>query len=949
MKVKSKNKLLVVLTCLMAAFVAFACFTMLKTSDVKAATNGMTFDEKVQVRTVPSSFGIRFAFNINQDTYNLVSADADAEIGAVIVPAFVYQKASALEGDLIDNILALYPKNTKDGITAKVNLANLTANDGIYTAGCSLTNIKDANLKYDYQAIGYYTLDGENYVYGLASESESMASVAYEYLTSGEFVEEEIEEKGILTNYIAKTAALKVNGTVDGVVVDELTGNATLDINVDKELGQSADLSSLYATVAPVNTNITVQDGVMTLGGEKAISEKIVATAADGAITYNVNVIGAPVVEADVKDGLDVAALLPDGTEIDWAKLGETDKTVSDGKVSFEVSEPSADKQVITVADVNGVEYKIKATVWSLLIDSETELKAMNQYTNATTLSGAQKTWGYFKLTDDIVMATDWSADYVVGKGDYVGGDHCVSGVFDGNGKTISNFVIPNGANHVSMFYSVGKDFVMKNVKIEAENKTTGGYNSAIIAEYVSGGTFENIDITLKLPAVYIYNNIVTIGGAGLFEYFGGTGTNYDLTLTDVKVIAASNDMTTANCAPLGIIYGSNANQNAEALKSKIKLNGVVFAGFKNVMFDVVTPICTLDQLKGVSTCDADVKVYATLAEYNESLYIKLNAVDVDVKDGFDVNAVLPENVSAVTVSYNDSAVELVDGKISYTATDASNQARNYIITATDGNIYTINATVWSLLIDNEEELQSMNQYSYTTKVYSMNATFGYYKLMENITMQNAWQASYTVGIGDYQVSTNGWHGIFDGNGKSITNFNLERDIKSKNAGLFYCIAGESVIKNLKLEGTSDAYFGSIGGSSGLVAYSVAGGTIENVEFIVNVPDTYTPDTDPLCAGIFGELYPTANNAKLVMKNVKIIAKDNTMASKATIAPLGRMKNSVAKDMIEMTDVVFAGFGNILYDSNKTAISNLDGLNTIATCSNVQVYATLADYEATLA
>ena len=194
MKVKSKNKLLVVLTCLMAAFVAFACFTMLKTSDVKAATNGMTFDEKVQVRTVPSSFGIRFALNINQDTYNLVSADADAEIGAVIVPAFVYQKASALEGDLIDNILALYPKNTKDGITAKVNLANLTANDGIYTAGCSLTNIKDANLKYDYQAIGYYTLDGENYVYGLASESESMASVAYEYLTSGEFVEEEIEE-----------------------------------------------------------------------------------------------------------------------------------------------------------------------------------------------------------------------------------------------------------------------------------------------------------------------------------------------------------------------------------------------------------------------------------------------------------------------------------------------------------------------------------------------------------------------------------------------------------------------------------------------------------------------------------------------------------------------------------------------------------------------------------
>ena len=72
------------------------------------------------------------------------------------------------------------------------------------------------------------------------------------------------------------------------------------------------------------------------------------------------------------------------------------------------------------------------------------------------------------------------------------------------------------------------------------------------------------------------------------------------------------------------------------------------------------------------------------------------------------------------------------------------------------------------------------------------------------------------------------------------------------------------------------------------------------------------------------------------------------MANKTTIAPLGEMNYGVAKDMIEMTNVVIAGFGNIMYDSNKNAISNLDGLNTIATCNNVQVYATLAEYEATL-
>ena len=167
---------------------------------------------------------------------------------------------------------------------------------------------------------------------------------------------------------------------------------------------------------------------------------------------------------------------------------------------------------------------------------------------------------------------------------------------------------------------------------------------------------------------------------------------------------------------------------------------------------------------------------------------------------------------------------------------------------------------------------------------------------------------------------------------------------------MFYALGKNSVIRNLKLEGINDAYYGAIGtgGGSGLLAYSVAGGTIENVELTVNVSDTYTPNTDPLCAGIFGKLHETQYNAKLVLNNVKIIAKDDTMANKTTIAPLGEMNYGVANNMIEMTNVVIAGFGNIMYDSNKTAISNLDGLNTIATCSNVQVYATLAEYEATL-
>ncbi len=954
MRVKSKNKLIVVLTCLMAFFVAFACFTMLTTSEVKATTNGMTFDEKVQIRTVPNSYGIRFALNIDQETYNTVSLDDDAEIGAIIIPAFVYQNASALEGDLINNILTLYPQNTKDGITAKVDLALLTETDGVYTAGCSLTNVKDVNLKYDYQAVGYYTLDGVNYVYGQASESESMADVAYAYLTSPDFSEEDegSEGKGILTSYIAKTAAQKVNGSVAGVVIDEETGDASLEVKVEKDLGQSVDLSGLDVAIESSNESIQVENGIITLKGKKAINENLVVALANGAITYNISIVGVPVVEADVKDGLDLSVLLPEGVEIDTAKLGETDKIVSDGKVSFEATETSLDEQVVIVTDVNGVEYKIKVTVWSLLIDNEEELTQMNQYTYTTIIHNSQATIGNFKLMDNIVMENPWKQPYTVGIGDYPQGDNGWHGVFEGNGKSITNFnlALDLSSKNAGMFHALGKNSVIRNLKLEGTNfarfVSLGGH-SGLLALNVAGGTIENVELTVNVPDTYTPDTDPLC--AGIFGILYATQYNSKLVLNNVKIIAKDDTMATNKAvAPLGgMIYS--------VTKDMIELTNVVIAGFGNIMYDSnKTAISDLDGLNTIATC-TNVSVYATLAEYNESLYIKLDPVETDLAKGIDFASMIDGEIASVT--YNGQNVALTNGKQVFTAnTEASDVARSYIINDTKGNIYTVNVTVYSAYITSEQELRNAHNYQTIVTDQYGSKVGGYFKLAKDIIMTSEWTANDMFGFGEktWYSGHYGFVGTIDGNGKTIDGLIISGGQRvAQGNGFIYILSNGGVVKNITFTNAQMNISGGCNG--GFIAAHVQGGTIENVKITISFSEGYT-EGNPVYyvrAGgvLLGEIGRNGENLPVNINNVTIISANEATSSRNYTSPIGCKRPGdveVSKDLITLTNVNLVGF-NTLMSWNANQLTTVEQVSQYITCNNVKVYATLADYEATLA
>ncbi len=914
---------------------------------------GMTFKPGAEIRLVQDSYGIRFGLDVDADTYAAVAENDNAELGVVIAPDFAIAAAKEQSGDLIEKILELYPQqNGKDSITVKIDPAKMTDNgDGTYSAKCALVNLKDTNLKYSYRCVAYYTVDGVTYVYGGESDARSVSDVASAYISDPQA---DADYKLIAAEMVAKTVAVKLTGSAQCVTVGD--GKVTVDLEFNKNLGDSVDLSVITnadTSLAFENPAVVVEENIVTLNGTRAINESAAVTAHGGLIEYNVTVTAAADAETDVKDGVDFANLIPEDEEIAQVTLAGEPVALTEGsKAQFEKTDAGENIKVYTVTTVSGKDYTVNLKLWSLIIDDESELTAMNQYTYSDTVHyGAQRTYGWFKLNADIPMTNAWSADYMVGNGDYTAGTHGFVGVFDGCNHSITGFVIPNVVNKVAMFYAAGQNTVIRNLKITAENKSTGGFNSAVLALSADGGTFENIELTVALQDVYIDNNYgETLGGGGMFEYIHELDA-YDgvkLTLNNVKIIAKDTATGERATAPLGII------KKEKDVSGRTELNGVTIAGFKNVMYSATTPVTDLEGLQEKANC-TDVEIFRTLSEYNESLYIKLDAVETDVKDGLNLAALIDGEI--VSVTENGEPVALESGKITYTAEDASPVARNYLITDAEGKIYSLSATVYSALISDEEELRGAHEYQTVVTDQYGSKIGGYFKFDENVTMtQGAWKKEDMFGFGpsSWYSGIYGFVGTIDGNGKTITGLEIDgvQNLTSGN-GFIYTLAEGGVIKDLTFEGAKMNISGGCNG--GFIAAHVQGGTIENVKITVTYPEGYA-EGDPVnyarAGGVLlGEMGRNKENTTVTVKNVTVIAGDEATGSRQYSSPIGCKKDeagSVSKDKIKFEDVTFVGFETLMVWVGGVRVTTAEGLEEYITCTNV-VSMTAEEYQASLA
>ena len=205
------------------------------------------------------------------------------------------------------------------------------------------------------------------------------------------------------------------------------------------------------------------------------------------------------------------------------------------------------------------------------------------------------------------------------------------------------------------------------------------------------------------------------------------------------------------------------------------------------------------------------------------------------VKEGetvLEANALTFNKEDAIAFTKNGS------GKI-----NGGNQAvKAYTVTYTDGSVYTVNLTLWSLFIDSKEDLFGMGAYAVQKNwdVYdNVEAdaipcrTYGYYKMTDNVTLTAAdvyvqatapdYYAGAVSGGNNSTFARCGFWGTFDGNGKTIENF---RTSGTNHCGFINILGEEGEIKNVTFK---NVYYKMGGYSMGIVAGYANGGTIENV------------------------------------------------------------------------------------------------------------------------
>ena len=206
------------------------------------------------------------------------------------------------------------------------------------------------------------------------------------------------------------------------------------------------------------------------------------------------------------------------------------------------------------------------------------------------------------------------------------------------------------------------------------------------------------------------------------------------------------------------------------------------------------------------------------------------------VKEGetvLEANALTFNKEDAIAFTKNGS------GKI-----NGGNQAvKAYTVTYTDGSVYTVNLTLWSLFIDSKEDLFGMGVYavqknwSVYNNVEQADAipcrTYGYYKMTDNVTLTAAdvyvqatapdYYAGAVSGGNNSTFARCGFWGTFDGNGKTIENFRTDG---SPHCGFINVLGTGGVIKNVTFK---NVYYKMGGYSTGIVAGYANGGTIENV------------------------------------------------------------------------------------------------------------------------
>ncbi|MBQ8283790.1 MAG: hypothetical protein IJX75_01725, partial [Clostridia bacterium] len=352
---------------------------------------------------------------------------------------------------------------------------------------------------------------------------------------------------------------------------------------------------------------------------------------------------------------------------------------------------------------------------------------------------------------------------------------------------------------------------------------------------------------------------------------------------------------------------------------------------------------------------------------------------ETELSEGLDLSAyAVGDRTSITSVAIGDKTYTPVENKLTfvdtstlsgYDTTAAFGDAQLMTLTFADETTLKLNASVWSLFISNESELQTAYQYT----VVGNSRVKGYFKLNADIEMTNDGTANWygsgrpigykpdDSGLGTGPYYDSGFEGIFDGDGYKISNFVVKNDDK----GLFYSLGNHSVVRNLAIEAinlTKGSKQNYPGYGSGVLSRFLQGGTFENITATLTLKESSY--CEPV-GGLFGQGGQYGQVGKISMTDITVIASsasENVSYNPALFSYKGDNVTETATSFT-LKNVAVVGFNNIVssytltgstttyYGStiNEAAVTTYTTADALAhaaytTCENIVKYATAEEY-----
>ena len=403
--------------------------------------------------------------------------------------------------------------------------------------------------------------------------------------------------------------------------------------------------------------------------------------------------------------------------------------------------------------------------------------------------------------------------------------DNKFKGAFDGGGHKISNLTIDrSGGEYQGFLGSIGANSLVINLGVENVNIIAKGYVGGVAGE-VCGGTVQNCYTTGSVGGnIYVggvlgvvfenstvqncYSTVSIDGASGTFSFMIGglTGGVYDSTVINCyatgNVSGSSSASSTYTGGLTGYLVGESRMQNCAALNPAV--SGRDRVGRVVGSWPAEFPVGN-SQLSGNIAFGG-----MTVTKYG---YIIPPAEGADQMDGEPKTAA---DISAAgffeELFGNDTAWTYETGKLP--GFGAAVEMPEYLVNGSDPNFFGAGTSENPYQINTPAQLAKLAEL-----VNEGNASYNaaHYKLMNNLDL-SAYGKDYDDGKGWTPIGNTyeqPFKGIFDGNGKTITELYINQSGQS-HVGLFGSIS-RGTANNLALQNVSIKGSQSVGGVTGSV------------------------------------------------------------------------------------------------------------------------------------